>query len=158
MLHKARLAFILFVVASSILQAQERTWKDSTGKHTVVGELVEVTDAGVLLKKSDGATKLVPLEKLSTRDRKYAKAKREKAVAKQLEAEAAANRVEVFGKRTTAVWPAKVVGIADGDTINVLNENKEQIRIRLEAIDTPEKGQPFGQKSKDALGAMLKGR
>ena len=117
-----------------------------------------MTDAGVLLKKSDGATKLVPLEKLSTRDRKYAKAKREKAVAKQLEAEAAANRVEVFGKRTTAVWPAKVVGIADGDTINVLNENKEQIRIRLEAIDTPEKGQPFGQKSKDALGAMLKGR
>ena len=41
----------------------------------------------------------------------------------------------------------KVVGIADGDTITVL-QNKQQIRIRLAGIDTPEKRQDFGSRAK----------
>jgi endonuclease YncB( thermonuclease family) len=44
-------------------------------------------------------------------------------------------------------FQAKVVSIADGDTITVLNEAKEQIRIRLNGIDCPEKGQAFGRKA-----------
>ena len=35
-----------------------------------------MNDEGVLLKKADGDTKLVPLGKLSVRDRRYAKAER----------------------------------------------------------------------------------
>ena len=41
----------------------------------------------------------------------------------------------------------KVIGISDGDTITVL-QNKQQIKIRLAGIDTPEKSQDFGNKAK----------
>lgn len=42
---------------------------------------------------------------------------------------------------------AKVIGIKDGDTIEVLY-NKKPVIIRLEHIDTPEKKQAFGSKAK----------
>ena len=41
----------------------------------------------------------------------------------------------------------KVVSVADGDTITVLDADKVQHRIRLEGIDSPEKKQAFGTKS-----------
>ncbi len=37
----------------------------------------------------------------------------------------------------------KVVSVADGDTITVLN-GKEQIKVRLHGVDAPEKAQDFG--------------
>jgi endonuclease YncB( thermonuclease family) len=45
----------------------------------------------------------------------------------------------------------RVVGIADGDTITVSDSNQLQHRIRLAGIDAPEKGQPFSERSKQAL-------
>ena len=42
---------------------------------------------------------------------------------------------------------SKVIGIKDGDTIEVLYK-KESIVIRLEHIDCPEKKQPYSQKAK----------
>jgi endonuclease YncB( thermonuclease family) len=39
----------------------------------------------------------------------------------------------------------RVVAIADGDTITVLDAQNQQHKIRLAGIDAPEKGQPFGQ-------------
>ena len=44
-----------------------------------------------------------------------------------------------------------VVGVADGDTITVLDSNREQHKIRVAGIDTPEKAQPFRQRSKESL-------
>lgn len=48
-----------------------------------------------------------------------------------------------------------VVGIADGDTITVLDARRQQHKIRLAGIDAPEKGQPFGDRSKQNLAAMV---
>ncbi len=45
-------------------------------------------------------------------------------------------------------FQAKVIHIADGDTITVLNETNEQIKIRLNGIDCPEKAQAYGNKAK----------
>jgi endonuclease YncB( thermonuclease family) len=44
-----------------------------------------------------------------------------------------------------------VVGVADGDTITVLDQQKNTFKIRLQGIDAPEKKQAFGEKSKQSL-------
>lgn len=48
----------------------------------------------------------------------------------------------------------RVVGVLDGDTIDVLDAGKVQHRIRLSGIDAPEKKQPFGNRSKESLSAL----
>ncbi len=48
-----------------------------------------------------------------------------------------------------------VVGIADGDTITVLDANRQQHKIRLAGIDAPENTQAFGDSSKQNLAAMV---
>lgn len=45
----------------------------------------------------------------------------------------------------------RVVGIADGDTLTLLDATKNQHKIRLAGIDSPEKGQAFGQACKKSL-------
>ena len=52
----------------------------------------------------------------------------------------------------------KVVGVADGDTVTVLDAEKHQHKIRLAGIDAPEKAQAFGQASKKSLSDMIFGR
>ena len=51
----------------------------------------------------------------------------------------------------------KVVSIADGDTITVLDADKKQHKVRLNGIDAPEKKQAFGAKSKARLGELVAG-
>ncbi len=48
----------------------------------------------------------------------------------------------------------RVTGITDGDTIKVL-VGREQIKIRLYGIDTPEKKQAFGQAAKKKISSIL---
>jgi endonuclease YncB( thermonuclease family) len=52
----------------------------------------------------------------------------------------------------------RVVGVHDGDTVTGLDESKTQYKIRLDAIDAPELGQPFGQASKKALSEKVFGK
>lgn len=47
-----------------------------------------------------------------------------------------------------------VVAIADGDSLTVLCDRNQQIKIRLAEIDAPEKKQPFGQHSRQSLAEM----
>ena len=54
-----------------------------------------------------------------------------------------------------ATLQGKVVSIADGDTITVLDANNKQHKIRLHGIDAPEKAQAFGQKSKQSLHQLI---
>jgi endonuclease YncB( thermonuclease family) len=52
-------------------------------------------------------------------------------------------------------YTGRVVGIADGDTITVLESGNVQHKVRLSGIDAPEKKQPFGQVSKEHLSALI---
>ena len=52
----------------------------------------------------------------------------------------------------------KVIRVADGDTITVLSSANQQHKIRLMGIDAPEKGQPFGNASRESLASMVAGR
>lgn len=54
-----------------------------------------------------------------------------------------------------ANFTGKVVGIADGDTVTILDADKVQHKVRLNGIDAPEKKQPFGTRSKQSLSDML---
>ena len=57
----------------------------------------------------------------------------------------------------TESFSAKVIGITDGDTINVLR-GLEDIRIRLEGIDCPEDGAEFSAKAKRFTADLLAGK
>lgn len=60
---------------------------------------------------------------------------------------------------TCATAQMRVVGISDGDTLTVFDENaRAQTKIRISAIDAPEKSQPFGQQSKQALSDLCYGK
>lgn len=49
----------------------------------------------------------------------------------------------------------KIVGVHDGDTITLLTEDKQNIKIRLSQIDAPESKQPYGSASKKMLSDMV---
>ncbi len=55
-------------------------------------------------------------------------------------------------------FQAKVIHIADGDTITVLNDTNEQIKIRLNGIDCPEKAQAYGNKAKQFAKNLVGGQ
>jgi endonuclease YncB( thermonuclease family) len=57
-----------------------------------------------------------------------------------------------------ATLQGKVVSVADGDTITVLDSQKTQHKIRLQGIDAPERAQAFGNKSKQSLHEMVQGK
>ena len=57
-----------------------------------------------------------------------------------------------------AGYSARVIGIADGDTITVLTADKTQHRIRLWGIDAPETGQDFGSRAKQAASELAFGK
>lgn len=57
-----------------------------------------------------------------------------------------------------ATLSGRVVGVADGDTITVLDVTNTQFKIRLSGIDAPEKKQAFGQVSKKSLSDMVYGK
>ena len=52
----------------------------------------------------------------------------------------------------------RVVGVADGDTVTVLDADKVQHKIRLAGIDAPEKAQAFGNRSKQNLSDLVFGK
>ncbi len=56
------------------------------------------------------------------------------------------------------VIEGRVVAVADGDTITVIDDGRKPHRIRLVGIDSPEKKQAFGQRSKQSLSDMVYGK
>lgn len=84
----SRTTFVVAVVAvllvCAIHAAEQRTWTDNTGKFSVEAELVEVKDGQAVLKRSDGKTVSVPVNRLSKADQEY---------------------VQKQGEKLAAVWP-----------------------------------------------------
>ena len=56
-----------------------------------------------------------------------------------------------------ADFSGPVVSILDGDTIEVLHNLRPE-RVRLSGVDCPEKGQPYGQRAKQAASALAFGK
>jgi endonuclease YncB( thermonuclease family) len=54
-------------------------------------------------------------------------------------------------------YTGKVVGVIDGDTIEVLH-NQHPERIRLSGIDCPEKGQAYGKRARQATSELVFGK
>jgi endonuclease YncB( thermonuclease family) len=52
----------------------------------------------------------------------------------------------------------KVVKIADGDTLTVLDKSNRQHKVRLIGIDAPERKQPFGTVSRQNLADLVFGK
>lgn len=53
---------------------------------------------------------------------------------------------------------ARVIKIADGDTITVLLDGNTQKKLRLAEVDCPESGQAFGKNAKDFTGQAVFGK
>lgn len=51
-----------------------------------------------------------------------------------------------------------VVGVADGDTVTVLDADRNQHKVRVAGIDAPEKAQPFGQRAKGRMSGLVFGK
>jgi len=57
----------------------------------------------------------------------------------------------------SAAWAdqtGRIVGVIDGDTVDLLTQTEVLIRVRLSGIDAPEKKQPFGNAAKQALSSL----
>jgi endonuclease YncB( thermonuclease family) len=52
----------------------------------------------------------------------------------------------------------RVVRVADGDTVSVLDSDNKQHKVRLFGIDTPERDQHHGKAAKKALAALVAGK
>ena len=52
----------------------------------------------------------------------------------------------------------KVVGVADGDTIAVLDNLNRELVVRLAGIDAPEHNQAFGNESAGNLSRLISGK
>jgi micrococcal nuclease len=62
------------------------------------------------------------------------------------------------GSASAAEYPARVVGMTDGDTLTVLTAQKTQVKVRLAGIDAPESGQDFGTRAKQGASELAFGR
>ena len=52
----------------------------------------------------------------------------------------------------------RVVSVSDGDTVTVLDDAREQHKIRIAGIDAPEKRQAYGERAKQHLSDLVYGK
>jgi len=54
-------------------------------------------------------------------------------------------------------WTGRVAAIHDGDTLTVLRHG-HGVKLRLNAVDAPELGQPYGRQARNSLSSLCYGR
>lgn len=52
----------------------------------------------------------------------------------------------------------KVIKVADGDTVTIVEDNGKKTRVRFYGVDAPEKDQEYGIKSLDVLKKLIDGK
>jgi micrococcal nuclease len=65
--------------------------------------------------------------------------------------------VRAMAAKKIAGFTGKVVGVHDGDTFTILHEGKAK-KVRVNGIDCPEMGQPFGKNAKQYASGLIFGR
>jgi endonuclease YncB( thermonuclease family) len=66
--------------------------------------------------------------------------------------------VGALGAAPAGTLAGKVVGVSDGESLTLLTPARTELKIRLDGIDAPERDQPWGARSKEALSAQVYGR
>lgn len=56
------------------------------------------------------------------------------------------------------VIPGRVIGVHDGDTLTLLADGKQTVKVRLHGIDAPESKQAFGSRAKQELSSLVFGK
>jgi endonuclease YncB( thermonuclease family) len=56
-----------------------------------------------------------------------------------------------------AAYQAEVIGITDGDTIEVLR-GRSRMKLRLDGIDAPERGQAFAERARERVSVLAFGK
>ena len=108
-----QVAVLLVACVSAWAQVEpkeSRTWTSVDDTHKADGTLIAVKDGWVKLQKSDDTTTTAQLSKLSQADRDF--------VAEWLEPK-------------PGVIEGRVIRVVDGDTLHVLDANKQTHKIRL---------------------------
>ncbi|MFN3150763.1 thermonuclease family protein [Bremerella sp.] len=111
-----------------------RQWHDADGKLLTKSRFAYVDGDRVAMWTETGQMLLIPQAHISAADQRWV----------------ATQQVKVLR--------GKVIFVADGDTIGLLDADKKQHRIRLDGIDAPESGQAFGTKSRQALNQAIYGK
>lgn len=118
-----------------------RIWESTSGSH-VIADLVSADSKSVTLELAGGKTISLSVKKLSAVDQQY--------IRSRITDDAVQHSAE-------NVFRGKVISVHDGDTLTVLR-GTDQVKVRLEGIDAPERGQAFGTAAKKALSSMVYGR
>jgi len=105
------LIFAGLVLLSSAF-AESRTWTDSSGKHTVDAEFVDLDGTAVRLRRPSGQVISIPLNRLCEEDREYVRQQTEQHAVDEAELERCRKAIELSSKWRYAEALA-VVGNAD---------------------------------------------
>ena len=61
----------------------------------------------------------------------------------------------LFYQTCIAIEKGIIVNVVDGDTVHLLNDNEEKLKVRLQHIDAPELDQSYGKESKFVLQQLI---
>lgn len=111
-----------------------RQWHTADGKLLTKSRFAYIDGDRVAMWTETGQMLLIPQAQISVQDQHW------------------------IATQQVKILRGKVIFVADGDTIGLLDANKKQHRIRLDGIDAPESGQAFGTKSRQALNQAIYGK